>query len=163
MAGIKPKIETLPEKKLIGKHLKMSLSENRTFELWRSFMPLRKEIKNSVTNDLVSLQIYDSSFDFKNFNPNLEFEKWAAVEVSDFDSIPDGMEPYTVSGGLYAVFIHKGTASTGSKTFQYIFDTWLPKSEYELDNREHFEILGKKYKNEDPDSEEEIWIPIKHQ
>ncbi|MGE5458322.1 MAG: GyrI-like domain-containing protein [Methanococcaceae archaeon] len=160
---MKPKIETLPEKKLIGKHLKMSLSENRTFELWRSFMPLRKEIKNSVTNDLVSLQIYDSSFDFKNFNPNLEFEKWAAVEVSDFDSIPDGMEPYTVSGGLYAVFIHKGTASTGSKTFQYIFDTWLPKSEYELDNREHFEILGKKYKNEDPDSEEEIWIPIKHQ
>jgi predicted transcriptional regulator YdeE len=93
---------------------------------------------------------------------DLEFEKWAAAEVSDFDSIPENMEPYVLQGGLYAVFMHKGAASTGFKTFQFIFGTWLPQSEYELDNREHFEILGEKYKNEDPDSEEEIWIPIKH-
>jgi AraC family transcriptional regulator len=32
---------------------------------------------------------------------------------------------------------------------------------YFLDDRPHFEILGDKYKNGDPDSEEEIWIPIK--
>ncbi len=63
--------------------------------------------------------------------------------------------------GLYAVFIHKGDASTAPKTFEYIFGTWLPNSEYLLDNRPHFEILGEKYKNEDPNSEEEVWIPIK--
>ena len=34
-------------------------------------------------------------------------------------------------------------------------------SEYEFDNRPQFEILGEKYKNNAPDSEEEIWIPIK--
>ena len=32
---------------------------------------------------------------------------------------------------------------------------------YTLDDRPHFEILGEKYKNQDPDSEEELWIPIK--
>ncbi|MDP5096829.1 MAG: GyrI-like domain-containing protein [Flavobacterium sp.] len=37
----------------------------------------------------------------------------------------------------------------------------MPNSEYQLDNRPHFEILGAKYKNNAPDSEEEIWIPIK--
>ncbi len=37
----------------------------------------------------------------------------------------------------------------------------LPNSEYELENRPHFEVLGEKYKNNDPNSEEEIWIPIK--
>jgi AraC family transcriptional regulator len=42
----------------------------------------------------------------------------------------------------------------------YIFNTWLPKSGYQLDRRPHFEILGEKYKNNNPDSEEEIWIPI---
>jgi AraC family transcriptional regulator len=57
--------------------------------------------------------------------------------------------------------LHKGAASDGPKTFQYIFGTWLPDSEYLIDNRPHFEILGEKYKNEDPTSEEEIWIPIK--
>jgi AraC family transcriptional regulator len=37
----------------------------------------------------------------------------------------------------------------------------LPKSEYELDYRPHFEILGEKYKNNDQLSEEDIFIPIK--
>jgi AraC family transcriptional regulator len=71
------------------------------------------------------------------------------------------MESFTLTGGLYAVFIHKGAASTGPKTFRYIFETRLPNSKYSIDNRPHFEILGEKYKNEDPDSEEEVWIPIK--
>jgi AraC family transcriptional regulator len=107
------------------------------------------------------MQIYDQSFDFKTFNKDASFEKWAAVEVSDFALIPDEMEPYILKGGLYAVFIHKGAASTGMKTFQYIFGIWLPASPYVLDNRPHFELLGEKYKNEDPASEEEVWIPVK--
>ena len=36
-----------------------------------------------------------------------------------------------------------------------------PKSKYELDKRPHFALMGEEYKNEDPDSEEELWFPIK--
>ena len=123
-------------------------------------MPGRKEIKNNLTSELFSMQVYDKSFDFSNFNQDVIFEKWAAIEVADFDTIPDEMESYSLVGGLYAVFIHKGASSKGPKTFQYIFGTWLPGSEYMLDNRPHFELLGEKFKNDNPDSEEEIWIPI---
>ena len=158
---MEPRIETIYEKKLVGKRIRMSLSNNKTFELWHNFMPRRKEIKNSKTTDLFSLQLYDKCFDLNNFNQDAEFEKWAAVEVSDFDTIPDEMETYILKGGLYAVFQHKGAASTGPKRFQYIFGTWLPGSDYSLDSRAHFEILGKKYKHDDPNSEEEVWIPIK--
>ena len=63
-------------------------------------------------------------------------------------------------GGLYAVFFYKGSSSD-TKIFQYIFTNWLPDSGYTLDNRPHFEILGENYKNGDPGSEEEIWIPVK--
>jgi AraC family transcriptional regulator len=152
-------IVTLSEKKLIGKHLTMSLSQNKTGQLWGSFMPRRKEIHNTVGKDLYSMQIYGAAH-FQNFSPDTQFEKWAAVEVSSFDSIPPEMESYTLSGGLYAVFIHKGS-STDTRTFQYIFGTWLPASEFALDNRPHFELLGEKYRNNDPDSEEEIWIPVR--
>lgn len=158
---MEPRIEHLPEKKLLGKKLSMTFAQDRTVELWRSFMPRRKEIKNNLTSDLFSLQVFPDSFEFKNFDPTVLFEKWALVEVPDFDSIPDGMEPFTLSGGLYAVFIHKGKQSEGAKTFQYIFGTWLPHSLYLPDNRPQFEVLGSKYKNDDPESEEEIWIPIK--
>ena len=157
---MQPRIEDLKEKKLIGKRMTMSFADNKTAELWRGFMLHRKEISNNVGTDLYSMQLYTPSF-FDNFNPQATFEKWATIEVTDFNDIPDEMETFTLSGGIYAVFLYKGLVSAASATFQYILGTWLPNSEYILDNRPHFEILGEKYKNQDPDSEEEIWIPIK--
>jgi AraC family transcriptional regulator len=157
---MKPRIETLSEKKLTGKRKIMSFAENETFELWKSFMPQKKEILNVIGSDLYSVEVYPPLF-FDNFNPAVEFEKWAAIEVTDFQSIPIEMETIILPPGLYAVFIHKGPASSGPKTYQYIFRTWLPGSDFILDNRPHFAVMGPKYKNNDPDSEEEIWIPVR--
>jgi AraC family transcriptional regulator len=70
------------------------------------------------------------------------------------------MESFILYGGLYAVFDYKGS-SVDNRIFQYIYMNWIPNSEYQLDNRPHFEVLGEKYRNNDPTSEEEIWIPIK--
>jgi AraC family transcriptional regulator len=153
-----PRIEKLIEKKLIGKRLTMSLADNKTGDLWKSFIPRRREIVNSVTNDMISMQVYKSTY-FADFRPTNQFEKWATVEVVNFDNVPNGMETFTLTDGLYAVFDYKGL-STDNSIFQYIFGTWLPTSDYDLDDRPHFEVLGDKYKNNDPISEEEIWIPI---
>lgn len=155
------RIEILTARKIIGKRLKMTFSDDRTFELWRSFMPGRREIKSINSSILYSIQVYNQNFDLWNFDPEAEFEKWAGVEVADFKSVPEGMEAFTLKEGLYAVFLHKGPASRGEVTFEYIFNSWLPQSGYRVDNRPHFEILGEKYKSEDPASEEEIWIPVK--
>ncbi|MFV8325369.1 GyrI-like domain-containing protein [Flavobacterium sp. ZS1P14] len=141
----------------MGKRIQMSLINNKTRELWSHFMPRRKEIQNNIDTNLYSIQLYDPLY-FNNFNPNTTFEKWAAIEVPDFNTIPYEMETFTLLAGCYAVFQHKGQSTA---IFETIFRTWLPNSEYLLDNRPHFELLGAKYKNNDPDSEEEIWIPIK--
>jgi AraC family transcriptional regulator len=157
---VEARIELLAEKKLVGIRMKMTFSDNKTGELWRTFMPRRKEVMNKTGTELYSMQLYPDRF-FDNFNLYGEFEKWAAIEVKDFDTIPDGMEAFTMPGGTYAVFLYKGTASAADGIFQDIFRSWLPGSAYTLDNRPHFEILGEKYKNESPDSEEELWIPVK--
>ncbi|MEO0528391.1 MAG: GyrI-like domain-containing protein, partial [Bacteroidota bacterium] len=73
---------------------------------------------------------------------------------------PMGMETYTISGGTYAVFVHKGPASTFGNTMGYIFNVWMPKSGYRLDGREHFEILTETYRPNDPDAKEEVWVPV---
>src|SRR6478735_5956132 len=155
------RFENIPAKKLVGKNLTMSFADNRTFELWKSFMPHRAQISNNLNSELISLQLFGPDFSFQNFNPNLAFEKWACVEVSDFNNIPEGMETLEIPGGLYAVFLYQGSSAAAPQTFQYIFGSWLPNSEFELDNRPHFEVLGEKYKTNSPDSEEEIWIPVK--
>ncbi len=153
-----PRIENLEEKKLLGLSMKMSLSQNKTGQLWGQFGPRVKEIKNRLSDDKISMQIYDDAY-YQQFSPDNEFEKWATVEVEDFNHIPNGMKSFTLGSGQYAVFNYKGS-SADTSIYQYIFWQWLPNSKYEVDNRPHFEVLGPKYRNNDPNSEEEIWIPI---
>ncbi len=156
---MKPRIEKLTAKKLIGHAVKMSLSNNRTGQLWGQFGPRIKEIQHKISADKISMQIYPPLY-YQQFSSDTEFEKWATVEVSNFEHVPDGMKPFILKEGWYAVFDYKGSSSDHS-IFQYIFSKWLPNSNYLLDDRPQFEVLGSKYKNNDPDSEEEIWIPIK--
>jgi len=156
---MEPIFRILSDKKLLGKRQVMSLAADRTGELWREFMQERRLITGAKGTDLYSLQVYPPGY-FSAFDPATVFEKWAAVEVDDPGVAPAGMEHVFLPGGLYAVFTHKGAAATAPQTFAYIFTLWLPASGYQLDNRPHFEILGEKYRNNDPDSEEEIWIPV---
>lgn len=155
-----PLITTISEKHLIGIRVKMSMQKDKTFELWHSFMTQKKHILNTVTNDMICLQVYDNSLDFKDFSIETEFEKWATIEVSNFNLVPKNMEKFTLPGGLYAVFKYVGSAIDFKDTFNYIFYSWLPLSDYILDTRPHFEVMGDKYKNNDPNSEEDIYIPI---
>jgi AraC family transcriptional regulator len=156
-----PRIEISVEKKLIGKRARMNLAENKTFELWQSFMLRKKEIRNNISTDLFSIQVYEPNLNFRDFTPLTEFDKWATTEVTDLNAVPEGMETFILPGGLYAVFHYKGAPKDFTPTFQYIFGTWLPNSLYDLDARPHFEILGSKYTGNSSDSEEEIWVPIK--
>lgn len=156
------KIVTLPQTRIVGMKVRMSFANDRTGELWRSFMPRRREIINPATRDLMSVQWFDRPFDWGNVDPSAEFEKMAAVEVADFIEVPHGMDTHTIGGGLYAVFHYQGDPRAYAPTFQYIFGSWMPSSPYEVDHREHFEVLGEKYKNNHPDSEEDIWVPIRN-
>jgi len=154
-----PTIKTFPSTKFIGKNLSFTYADYRVFELWSSFMPCRKEILNTIGTDLYNIQINPENFDFY---PNTPFVKWAAVAVTNFDLVPEGMEVLEIPQGLYAVFNYKGDQSNVAAFFNAIYTEWLPASGYELGNHPQFEILGEKYKNNDPNSEEEIWIPIKN-
>ncbi|MCL4538488.1 MAG: GyrI-like domain-containing protein [Bacteroidetes bacterium] len=154
------RIEIVAEKKFVGKRYVMSFSANTTYELWKEFMPARTRIRNCVGTALYSIENYPPKF-FDSFDPHADFENWAAVEVADFSSIPDGMETFIIPAGKYAVFVHRGAAGRGQETYEKIFMSWLPNSGFVVDARPHFAVMGENYKHEDPESEEEIWIPVR--
>jgi AraC family transcriptional regulator len=156
-----PNIIEISSKKLVGARIINSLAEDKTGILWQRFMPKRKMIKNRVNSDYWSVQNYEN-FDPSSFTEDTKFEKWAAVEVSECADLPDELETFDLPAGKYAVFIHHGLASEFHKALRYIFETWLPASGFQLDERPHFEIMGSKYYGPtDANSEEETWIPIK--
>jgi len=157
-----PRIEIKDKTTLLGINVKTSLSDDKTGLLWQSFMPRVKDIDNRLGNEFYSLQIYSNSFTQGIFTPETIFTKWAGVRVKEESQIPDGMEMLQIPKSKYAVFLHTGLASNFPSLANYIYSEWIPSSPYTLDDRPHFEIMGDKYLGHlDPQSEEEVWIPIK--
>ena len=113
--------EIIKEKKLIGKHTRMSFANNTTFDLWRSLMPRRKEITNNINSELISLEVFDDVSFFSAFNPNTEFNKWACIEVKDYNIVKGGRwdsEPYYLQTG--ACQFYPVDASNSFVGFRYV-------------------------------------------
>ncbi|WP_321141621.1 GyrI-like domain-containing protein [Bacillus gaemokensis] len=151
----------IPAKKIVG------IKKETTFEkdpeitrgIWQTFMPIRNSILHRANSCFLSVKVLKTPLNMNDMN--YAYQKWAAVEVESFDKdISLELSKHTLAGGLYAVFIHKGTASDMS-TFQYIFQEWLPNSNYNLDVREHFEVMDDTYRPDDINAKEEVWISIK--
>lgn len=156
---ISPRIITSREIKLVGLKRTISLTQNQTRELWQSFIPQWKAA-DLPKAEFYSVEVYPKGY-FASFDPNKEFEKWAAVlDMAEFN-VPETWDALEVPAGLYAVFTYKGQSSEIHKMYQYIIGAWIPNSAYQLDNRPHMGVMGEKYKNDDPESEEELWIPVK--
>lgn len=147
---------------LVGVEMVTTLANDRVREMWAAFMPRRKEIENRIGEELYSMQVYENGLDVSGFGPQTQFKRRAAMQVSGDAEVPEGMLKFAHPGGLYAVFVHRGPAKSFGQTAARIYGEWLPQSPYEIDNRPHFEILDDKYLGPDhPDSEEEVWIPIR--
>ena len=127
MKKIEPKIIILASKNLVGMKTNMSLVHNKTGILWQNFMPKRKQIKHVISNDLYSMQLYDTDY-FVHFTPQNTFTKWACVEVSHFENLPLDCESFNLHQGLYAVFHYKGLSSD-TKIFEYILFSFFVESQ----------------------------------
>jgi len=131
-----------------------------TPQLARQFMPRLNEVKHRKGSFILSLQKYNH-FDYNTFNPDESFKKWIGVEVINLDAVPQNMETLSIATGRYLVIDFKGSLPEFIKFWQNIHSSWLPNSEYELDDRPHFEKLPPSYNPMQTVNEEEIWIPIK--
>ena len=127
-------------------------------ELWAAFGPRMGEVKARLEGCTYGVcfpaALGDDSFDYM-----------AAVPVSNFDEVPDGMTARTIPPHRYAVFTHKMGSDTIhndlQKTVQYIWGTWLPNSGYEHDRVPDFELYDERMNPETGEGEFDLYIPVK--
>jgi len=156
-----PVVKQMSDKLIVGRKIATSSAQYIPFELWSKFMPKRKEILHTVSAALYSVQVFqENTFLSSTFNENTLFDMWAAVEVSKFEHIPTDMESTILVGGAFVTFILKGEKPTLTDHYNYLINDWLPKEGYRIDNRAHFQVMGDTFKRNDPNSEEEVRIPI---
>ncbi len=84
-----------------------------------------------------------------------------AVEVDDLNHINPSLVGKSLPSARYLRFIHRGCSGKVGLTYQYIYESWLPKSDYKLSLPYNFELYDEKFLGPDnPDSESEIYIPV---
>lgn len=160
--NMEPRITEVSDRKIVGMKTETRLRDNQIPRLWQTFMPRRNEVKHAMKTGFFAVHDRDPDLKMKDFTPDTVYTSWACIEVSAFEEIPEAMESRTLTGGLYAVFIHRGPAANFKPTLDFIYQQWLPDSPYVLDMRDQFEIMAEDYLGPNhPEAEEEVWIPIR--
>ncbi len=90
-----------------------------------------------------------------------EFEYVSGLMVDSTADMNPSFVSRDVPASKYAVFTHKGPLTTLMGTYQYIFGDWASKTEYKVDEHLNFEWYDDRFKDNDPTSEFDIYVPIK--
>ncbi|MGM0641459.1 MAG: AraC family transcriptional regulator [Thermotogota bacterium] len=153
---MEPNVINIEPRKIVGMKYKGSMGHPVLNDLWGTVNSRVNEVKNIVGNGYgLNLSVEEKEGDFL-------IEYIAGFDVSDYENIPEGMERYDLPGGKYLVFEHKGHVSKTPDTFEYIYGTYLPKSDYEKDNsRPDFEYYDQDFNCETEAGKFYIYVPIK--
>lgn len=160
---IEPQIIVKKSFRVIGVEGMTTLQNIKIGELWDKFCIEQNRINASEqTGNFYGVVKYREELSLNLFNEETEYSYLAGCEVDNECSVPDGLTDYIVPEQKYAVFTHKGTVYDMWFTFNYMYQTWLINSKYEIDYGDSFECYDQRFLGKDnPDSEIDIYIPIK--
>lgn len=155
---MEPKIITKPGFTLVGlryfgKNEKMEISH-----LWERFNQRMRELgglANETGDAAIGLCITP-----ENEPIDGAFEYVAGFLVTEAEDVPEDFVVRHVPEYTYAVFAHKGDLPSLPKTYEYIFETWLPQSGYKLAAKIDFEYYDADFKDFASDSVFYIYLPI---
>lgn len=157
---MEPKIVSLGEFKLVGMQYVGNNQNGEIPQMWGAFMHRSNEIKN-IANSSVAYGYAECRCEGEcKCGQGGDFLYIAALEVSNFDEIPEGMVTRTVPPSKYAVFTHKGSIETLGITFNNIFSKWLPAAGLAPNQKFGFEYFDKRFNYSSEDSELDIYVPV---
>ena len=144
--------------KVVGMKIHTSIKENLIPQLWNDFIVRMDELNEvSVPNCSLGICLNET---ITEFDADSEFDYLACRVVKDDSVIPTGMEYREIPAQLVAVFTHFGSLEILSETYDYIYDKWLPESEYKLSEADEIEWYDSRFKFGEKDSQMDIHIPI---
>ena len=78
------------------------------------------------------------------------------VQLDEGAAVPEGLEAYSLQGGLYSVPFPRTAVSVAALDAAAYFSGMDTASEYDKDDREHLAFMPEDYRPDDPDAEEEF-------
>ena len=155
---VEPVIVELEAMDVVGIQTLFSMKCNLIPELWERFGSRMQEIKNVARKD-VAVEV---SYDMQGTPEEQTFFVLAGLIVESYDELPEGMTHKHVPAHKYAMFTHYGPISRIYETYDHIYNELLPNSAYDIDEAAcTIEWYDERFKMESPDSEYDIYAPVK--
>lgn len=152
-----PEIVSLSEIKLVGIPFFYDLTmKNDLSDPWS----LLTQNIHLIPNIQKPEKYYQLQFWFPNQdNDSIYF--YLAVAVDQLEKIPIQLTAKIIPAQTYFKFRHKGLANQVGYTYQYIYEEWLPSTDYKLPGCFNFEYYGDEYLGPyNKNAISEIYIPI---
>jgi len=120
---------------------------------WQRFMPHFGNVPGQVGR-----VAYGICF---NFDDTGNYDYICGVEVSDFSKVPADWSRVRIPEQRYAVFLNRDHISTIRRTWNTVWNKWLPESGYEAVDAPFFERYGEDFDPVTGAGGFELWIPVK--
>lgn len=86
---------------------------------------------------------------------------YIALEVNSYKDIPVQFTAKSLPRQTYLKFLHKGFSNKVGLTYRYIYEQYLPETDYKLPHLFNFEYYGPEHKGPyNEESVSEIYIPV---
>ncbi len=144
--------------KVVGMKISTTMKDNSIPQLWNDFIARMEELAEIAVPDCslgVCLNEINADLEGSDF-----FDYLACKVVKDDSIIPSGMEYREIPAQLVAVFTHFGSLESLGETYDYIYNEWLPDSEYKMAAADEVEWYDSRFKYGDTESQMDIHIPI---
>ncbi|MEL6538892.1 MAG: AraC family transcriptional regulator [Bacteroidota bacterium] len=156
--NVPPTVIQLEEKRLVGLSFFIH-QDQESIDLTREWTHLMKEapqIPNKATPEsYYQVQYWSDTQDWQGMHFFL------GAEVEHLQEVPPQLVIKVIPRGTYLRFTHQGLSKNVGYTYQYIYQEYLPETEYKLPLPFNFEYYGEKYLSPTNEaSESYVYIPI---
>jgi len=145
------KIVDLPAFKVVGPAYHGKNENNEIAQMWQQFMPRFGEIENKVKQQ-IAYGICDE------LDADGAFTYVAGFAVTGEPETPDGMVAWDVPAQQYAIF--PTTLQTIHETYAYVFQEWMPGSDYVRATGPDFEYYDEEFDASVAEPKLYIYIPV---
>jgi AraC family transcriptional regulator len=157
---LKPVFAQKPSLHFVGVVSLVEQNELETIaQLWDVLNDEMEQNKTSSPENYCGLIWYPSVGEQRGYFYMAAIEM-TSVEIKSPDAISSGLVTKTVPASTYARFIHKGAWEERQLTLDYIYQTWLPKSDQRLSSLLEIEYYGQDFQPTVAELETKIYIPL---
>ena len=153
-----PELIELKEKILVGVSYFISgdLKELDLTEQWNTFMKMSPLIKNkSNPDDCFQVQYWSDN----QTEEGMHF--FIGTEVNTLKDMDPQFVIKIIPQGTYLKFVHQGLSKNVGFTYRYIYNEYLPETDYNLNLPFNFEHYGKDFSSPIKEkSESHLYIPV---